>query len=116
VEFSEIHATARIGVMYMMEQIPKIKSVKPVDKRQLRVTFECGTEKLYDCSRLLTRPEFQLLKTPAFFNSVRVDPGGYGISWNDNVDISEYELWTNGKTVTAATSPGLSVSSSPIEF
>lgn len=93
-----------------MEQIPKIKSVKTGDKRQLRVTFECSTEKLYDCSRLLTRPEFQLLKTPAFFNSVQVDPGGYGISWNDDVDISEYELWTNGKTVKAATSTDLSVS------
>ena len=93
-----------------MEQIPKIKSVKTGDKRQLMVTFECGTEKLYDCSRVLTRPEFQLLKTPAFFNSVRVDPGGYGISWNDDVDISEYELWTNGKTVTGGTSPDMSVS------
>jgi len=31
--------------------------------------------------------------------SVRVDPGGYGISWNDNIDLSEYELWTNGQPV-----------------
>jgi len=22
--------------------------------------------------------------------------GGYGISWNDDIDLSEYELWTNG--------------------
>ncbi|MBZ4218615.1 MAG: DUF2442 domain-containing protein [Chlorobium sp.] len=87
-----------------MEQIPKIKAIKTGAKTQLRVTFECGTEKLYDCSQLLARPEFQLLKTPAFFNGVRVDPGGYGISWNDDVDISEYELWTNGKTVTTAKS------------
>ena len=82
-----------------MEQIPKITAIQTGEKRLLRVTFECGTEKLYDCSRLLARPEFQLLKIPAFFSSVRVDPGGYGISWNDDVDISEYELWTNGKIV-----------------
>ncbi len=87
-----------------MEQIPKITAIQTGEKTQLRVTFECGTEKLYDCSKLLARPEFQLLNTPAFFNGVRVDPGGYGISWNDDVDISEYELWTNGKTVEPAKS------------
>lgn len=85
-----------------MVHIPKIKSIQTVDNNYLLVTFECGTEKLYDCSGLLSRPEFQLLKTPAFFNSVRVDPGGYGISWNDDVDVSEYELWTNGNIVQAA--------------
>lgn len=31
---------------------------------------------------------------------VQVDPGGYGISWNDNVDLSENELWINGKEIT----------------
>jgi len=24
-----------------------------------------------------------------------VDTGGYGISWNDEMDLSEYELWNN---------------------
>jgi len=56
-------------------------------------------EKIYDCGFLLSRPQFHLLASPAFFNAVRVDPGGYGISWSDDIDLSEYELWTNGKTV-----------------
>jgi hypothetical protein len=34
-----------------------------------------------------------------FFKSAHVDAGGYGISWNDDIDISEYELWNNGKTI-----------------
>jgi len=50
---------------------------------------------------LLSRPEFRLLSVPAFFRAVRVDAGGYGISWNDGIDLSEYELWTNGEAVTA---------------
>ena len=33
------------------------------------------------------------------FNSVIVDQGGYGIVWNDNIDISCDELWTNGEEV-----------------
>jgi len=30
------------------------------------------------------------------FRALHVDAGGYGISWNDDIDLSEYELWTNG--------------------
>ena len=33
---------------------------------------------------------------PPFFRAVRVDPGGYGISWSDDIDLSEYELWVRG--------------------
>ena len=25
-------------------------------------------------------------------------PGGYGISWSEDIALNEYELWTNGKT------------------
>ncbi|MBI5585102.1 MAG: DUF2442 domain-containing protein [Deltaproteobacteria bacterium] len=79
--------------------MPKIKDVKAIGEAKLLVTFDGGVEKIYDCRKLLGRPQFQLLATPAFFNAVRVDPGGYGISWSDDIDLSEYELWTSGKTV-----------------
>jgi hypothetical protein len=39
---------------------------------------------------------FQMLKNDAFFKLVKVDAGGYDISWSDKIDLSEYELWTNG--------------------
>lgn len=52
------------------------------------------------CSSLFSRPQFHLLGSPAFFNAVHVDSGGYGISWSDDIDLSEYELWTNSKTAT----------------
>jgi hypothetical protein len=45
---------------------------------------------------------FRILDNDAFFKSVRVDAGGYGISWNDEVDLSEFELWTNGVEVVMA--------------
>ena len=82
-----------------MEKIPKIKAVKSIGEAILLVTFESGIDKIYDCSYLFSRPQFHLLASPAFFNAVHVDPGGYGISWSDDIDLSEYELWTNGKTV-----------------
>jgi hypothetical protein len=80
-----------------MEMVPKIKTVQPIGGTQLLVTFEGGIKKIYDCRFLISKPEFHLLASSAFFKAVRVDPGGYGISWNDKIDLSEYELWTNGK-------------------
>jgi hypothetical protein len=82
-----------------MEEIPRVKAVAVVGVTQLLVHFDNGDQKVYDCSPLLEHPQFRLLKTPAFFRAVKVDTGGYGISWNDRMDLSEYELWTNGKPV-----------------
>ncbi len=82
-----------------MEKIPKIKAVQAVGEMRLLVMFDNGVERIYDCGSLFSRPQFQLLANPAFFNAVRVDPGGYGISWSDEIDLSEYELWTHGKVI-----------------
>ena len=79
-----------------MALIPKIEMVRPLGNTRLLIRFMNGEQKIYDCSRLLSHPRFQILSAPAFFNAVKVDAGGYGISWNDDIDLSEYELWTNG--------------------
>lgn len=68
-----------------------------MDDRRLLVTFGNGVEKIYDCNQLLHLEMFQSLENEVFFKSVKVDAGGYGVSWNDDVDLSEYELWVNGK-------------------
>jgi len=81
---------------------PKILLVQALDDKKLLVKFVNGVEKIYDCNPLLGRDMFEVLKNDAFFKSVKVDPGGYGISWNDAADLSEYELWTNGVEVAMA--------------
>ena len=75
---------------------PKILSVQALEDKKLLVKFVNDIEKIYDCNPLLNREMFEVLKNDAFFNSVKVDSGGYGISWSDDADLSEYELWTNG--------------------
>ena len=40
---------------------------------------------------------FKKLENKELFNSVEVDVGGYGIIWNDEIDISCDELFENGK-------------------
>ncbi len=42
---------------------------------------------------------FAPLRQPAFFKNFKVEHGGYGIVWNEDIDLSEYELWKNGMTV-----------------
>lgn len=81
---------------------PKVQSVRPLESKRLLVKFANGVEKIYDCNPLLHLDMFQLLKNEAFFKSVQVDSGGYGVSWNDNADLSEYELWANGKELSVA--------------
>jgi len=78
---------------------PKILSVIPLENYRLQVTFSNHITKVYDCSELLTHPAFSSLHDPAIFRTVQVDQGGYGVFWNDDLDISESELWLHGKTV-----------------
>jgi len=80
---------------------PKIQSVTPLTDKRLSVKFANGVEKMYDCRELLHLEMFEPLKNEAFFRSAKVDPGGYGVSWNDDIDLSEYELWVNGKELTS---------------
>lgn len=84
-----------------MATYPKIKSVIPLAGKRLRVTFVSGETKTYDCGRLLDELPFYALRDDAFFNNVHVDQGGYGIIWNDSVDLSESELWLHGETEAA---------------
>ena len=85
-----------------MMNAPRIQSVTPLPDKRLSVKFVNGIEKTYDCRQLLGLEMFQSLKNEAFFKSAKVDPGGYGVSWSDDVDLSEHELWVNGKQLTSA--------------
>lgn len=33
------------------------------------------------------------------FKKVQVDTGGYGISWNDDLDLESEEIWENGEKI-----------------
>ena len=75
---------------------PKIKEIKTNDDYILTVKFDNGIYKEYDFKRNFENPSFEGLKDKHLFQQVKIDTGGYGISWNDDLDLSEYELWTNG--------------------
>lgn len=75
----------------------KVKEVYPHPEMCLSVLFSDGTTKSYDASSLPMRlSAFEALRNDELFYSVVVDPGGYGITWNDELDLSCDELWENG--------------------
>jgi hypothetical protein len=77
----------------------RIKSVEPLNGLVLNVEFVDGTIKCYDVNPLLEKKEvFKDLAQGGLFRFVRVDVGGYGISWNDYIDIACNELWENGRS------------------
>lgn len=82
-----------------MVGFPRVVAVEALPSAQLRVTFEGGQRRVYDCGPLLERAEFRLLRDEGFFRAVRADPHGYGVVWNDGVDLAESELWLGGRPV-----------------
>lgn len=78
----------------------KVKNVIPLDDYRLLVQFCVGVTKIYDVKPLFAwKDVFKTLKENELFYGVYVDVGGYGIVWNDYVDLSCDELWENGVEV-----------------
>ncbi len=78
----------------------KIKNVSPLPEYKLSVQFAEGVTKIYDVKPLFEKiPIFKSLESNNDFGNVYVDVGGYGIIWNDELDLSCDELWENGVEV-----------------
>lgn len=78
-------------------KIPKIVNVIPEKNLLLIVTFSDGSKRYYDCNQVLDRNEYyNRLNNFHYFKNVQIDNGGHGVSWDDEVDISEYEIFKNG--------------------
>ena len=82
-----------------MMNYPKINSAKAIDDRLLLIEFDNAAKKVYDISALLEKEMFSPLKNAAFFRNVQVENGGYAVFWNEEIDISEFELWTHGQLI-----------------
>lgn len=76
---------------------PKIKSVTPLENLELEVIFENDEKRIYDCKALSTQKYFHALQDIFFFKQVKVESHGHAVIWNDDVDLAESELYTNGK-------------------
>ena len=84
--------------MYMCEFV-LVSKVRPNSDYTLFVEFENGEKRLYDVKPLFSKWQvFQQLKENNLFQSVRND-GGYGIVWNEDIDLACDELYYNGTRI-----------------
>ncbi|NMA59598.1 MAG: DUF2442 domain-containing protein [Clostridiales bacterium] len=79
----------------------KIKTVQALPDFNLIVQFAEGITKLYDVKPLFStwEPFKEFLSDPELFSNAEVDKGGYGVIWNDDLDLSCDELYHNGKRI-----------------
>ena len=66
----------------------RVRNVYPLENYRLMVQFIDGTTRIYDVKPLFDwKDAFKTLKENELFYGVEVDAGGFGISWNDDVDL-----------------------------
>ena len=79
----------------------KINEVYSLADFKLSVQFAEGCTKIYDIKPLFSKWEAfkKLEQSTELFHSVEVGEGGYGVVWNDEIDLSCDELFENGVKV-----------------
>ncbi len=71
----------------------KVRDVAALPDMRLNVQFANGVTKVYNTKSPGRRlPAFRALRNGALFGSVEVGQGGYGIVWDDDLDLSCNEL------------------------
>ena len=74
--------------------------LKYLDGLKLLATFIDGKVIEYDVGELLERfPQLSALKNRKLFVKGKIDVGGYGIFWNDDLDLDAMEVYKNGTLV-----------------
>ncbi|ADE15608.1 hypothetical protein Nhal_2525 [Nitrosococcus halophilus Nc 4] len=80
-------------------QYPRIRSAKAINNHVLLIEFENHERRKYDITPLLEKEMFYPLKDSVLFKNVQIEKGGYAVYWNDEIDISEHELWVHGTPI-----------------
>ena len=78
---------------------PRINKIV-IEGERIYTLFVNNIIKKYDISPLLKKETYFKLRNPSYLKTGKIDSGGYGISWDDDCDLSENELWINGASIT----------------
>ena len=78
------------------------------------LTFRTGEVKLLNMEKMFdTYPQLEALKDRKLFTSGKLSPGGYGVIWNEDLDIEAETIYEEGKLVrTVQVPPNLDVADS----
>jgi hypothetical protein len=77
---------------------PRIKNIY-INNFIFYILFYNNKIKKYDVGSLLDKEYFKSMKNHSYLKTAKIDIGGYGISWDDDCDKSENELWTKGEII-----------------
>jgi hypothetical protein len=96
-EHAKIQKAAAVGLGGVM--FHKITEIIPLPGMRLKARFENGDVFLYNVAALKERwTIFKTLESvPELFGLARIDAGGHGIVWNDEIDLASEEIWNNGE-------------------
>ena len=87
----------------------RIQSVTPKENYVIEAVFYNGEIKQYDMKQLFgVFPQFLIFQTVTeLFEKVKVDVGGYGISWNDELDLDAETIYEDGVLIETHKEPDL---------
>ena len=79
----------------------RIQNVKMMDYMNIQAVFLTGEIIQYNLQNLFqSLPQFQkLLSDPVLSSKLKVDQGGYGISWSDDLDLDAETIWEDGTLI-----------------
>lgn len=72
---------------------PRLKSVETEATYKLILLYETGEKKRFDVALYIKGSWYNELKNPAYFQTVKVLPGGVGVEWMNGQDIAPHELY-----------------------
>ena len=71
-----------------------------LDNMTFNATFADGEVVCFDVKTMFEKyPVFKALEDKALFSKLTIDGVGYGVSWNDELDLSSDGIYTRGKHV-----------------
>ena len=78
-----------------------IRTVKPLSNFVLEILFENGEIRKYDMKPLIEKYTAMkpLKNTSNLFNQVKIDQKGFGLIWNENINLSAWGLYEKSTPV-----------------
>lgn len=78
-----------------------IRTLTLVKDYEVIAHFKNGDVKRYDFRKIINElePLKPLAEDYQLFSQIHLSPGGYGIIWNEDIDLEAEELWYEGEDV-----------------